>query len=259
MGDNWKRRMDSYFDSMENEHSTNKEITIEQVAEYTAKCFHDKWFASYDYNLDNIKHFNTVPLREEVRKNLDFRKSVAYIMSLYDCLMNGESYGYDKWVIDEVEEWEIKGGNCLYFSVLLYNLLMVDTVGCPECIKYVQGFYRHNVRADYPSFLPWSGQHNGLHAWVSIDGSIVDIAIKQQEMFFDFKDEPFVIAKIPDGLTYMGWEESQETVFRYTKEICEFSKKPFALWIAEHNLNALKLYKQSLEGYKKRLEDKYGV
>jgi len=85
--------------------------------------------------------------------------------------------------------------------------------------------------------MPWNGQHNCFHTWVTLNDAIIDVSIKQQYPFFDFKGKPFVFGEIPKGLIYMGWEESTETINRYTSEITEFSKMTLTDWLKHHLCN----------------------
>lgn len=256
MSENFKRRMDSYFDGFNNEIGTDRDLTLEEIINYSSKCFMEKWKTSYDYRKVNPKEYKSASLAPRLLSDINFRANIAYLECLFDYLLHGKTYDIEDWVIKECEEWEIKGGNCIYFSTLLYSLLAADKMGCSDCVKYVQGFYRHNIREDYPSFFPWSGQHNGIHAWITVDNAVIDVAIRQQEYFFDFKGNPVVLGTIPDGLFYMGYEENRDTVSQYIKDILEFSKMPFLLWVKKHKLNALKTTIRFMEDMEKELTKK---
>lgn len=248
MGNNMDRRMESYFKGFKNEMSSKKPIALDDVISFTAMTYIDNWKTSYDYTKCVPKEFKSVDIDEKLSSNIDFFININYINKLFRYLLYGESNKLIKeWVIKEVDEWEIMGGNCIYLSVLLYSLFKHDKIGCHSCVKYVQGFFRHEIRKDYPSFYPWSGQHNGLHAWLTVNGAIIDIAIMQQYPFFDFKNNPFILGNIPEGLIYMGYEESEKTVMEYVKDILDFSKKHYDLWICEHRLIALNLLYESIK------------
>jgi len=253
--DNMRRRMDSYFQEINKEIGTNEDIPIEQIIEFISKQFRRKWKTSFLYKKKNVKKFDSKPLNNTLMRDIDFTKFIAYISNIYDYLLTGDTHGIEEWIIKEVEEWEIKGGMCIYLSVLLYSLLSSELKICTDCLRYVQGFYRHDIREDYPSFFPWAGQHNGIHSWITLDDSIIDIAIRQQEYFFDFKGKPFVLGDIPEGLTYMGFIESKVIVNGYIREILDFSKMHYDTWIRKHTINALKVTISDLEAEKKHLEN----
>jgi len=237
--DNINRRLDSYFEGINNLSSTNNDIPIEDMIAFIKKSYSENWKTGYDYSNIEPKEFKSMNIDSRFSKEIYAPVFISYIYKLFRYLSTGNSDGIDEWAIKEFEEWEIKGGNCIYLSVLLYSLLRHGCKICPDCIKYVQGFYRHEIRSDYPSFLPWNGQHNGLHAWITVNGAIIDISIMQQELFFDFKHNLMVFGEIPEGLIYMGFEETDDTVKSYLKDILEFSKMPYELWIRKHQLNAL--------------------
>jgi len=241
--DNFKRRLESYFEMFKNEYGTSEgSIPIEQVIEFTAKGFKENHITTYEYTEKNIISFTSRDINVKMTENMNFARIVNYISVLFDYLVTGEKRNIDEDVLNEVDEWEIKGANCIYLSILLYLMLVTEELVCNDCMKFYQGFYRHDIRKDYPSFYPWAGQHNGLHSWITIQGSIIDIAIRQQERFFDFEGCPYVLGKFPEGLIYMGWEESKDTVFQYFINIVKSSKKGVKQWIAMHYKNSMRTF-----------------
>lgn len=234
--DNFEKRMTAYFEQFNKEKEYkeigNEEFSIEKTVKHIAKKFTNDWKTSYDYTKAKYKIYESVPLNPKVKADTFFERNVVYIEALYNSLSK-DDYIIPDIINNELTEWEIKGGLCIYLSILLYSMMIFEKRSCTDCTKLVQGFVTHEIRKDYPSYLPWNGRHILLHSWVTLEGAIVDIAINQQYPFFDF-NEPFTMGKIQDGLTYVGFEESKETVEKYVKEILEFSKMTFTEWIVGH-------------------------
>lgn len=259
MSENFERILDSYFEAFKKEINTNRDLTIDEIIDYTSKSFMEKWKTSFDYTKVKPKEFKSLPINNDILSNTHFHAYIMYIMTLFDTILTGDTFGIESWIIKEREEWEIKGGSCIYFSVLLYALLLDEGLGCKDCMKLVQGFFKHDIREDYPSFYPWNGQHSGLHAWIALEGAVIDIAINQQHPFFDFKNMPCVIGNIPDGLLYMGYEENINTVAYYLEEILKFSKKPLDLWILDHKINALNVMTKYIKSFQEELKEDFDL
>lgn len=240
--DYMSRRLENYFDVLKNSETSSESFPIEKVIEFTAERFKKEYKTSYEYTKDNIISYSSKELNKILESESSFAVSINYISTLFDYLLTGNTHDISNDVLDEVTEWEIKGASCTYFSVLLYYLITIQNVACKDCVKLVQGFYRHEIRNDYPTFYPWAGQHNGIHSWITIQNSIIDIAIKQQERFFDFKGKPYVMGEIPEGLIYMGWEESKDTALLYLNDILKFSKKNLHEWFNMHFKNSINAF-----------------
>ncbi len=78
-------------------------------------------------------------------------------------------------------------------------------------IIYCQGYYDVTVN-DLDTFLE-CGQAGkiGLHAWLEVNDSVVDVSIKQieNERIYKFKEKPFyVLGKVPEGIEYNGFRET---------------------------------------------------
>jgi hypothetical protein len=245
--DNQKRLIESYFNNL-TDMQTSKEITDKECIQTVKNTFKKNWYMSYDYNIKNLKTYTGNELKEKYKKDIVFKSIIVYTSMLFDYLQTGDTIsGIESWIYKEIEEWEIKGGNCIYFSMLIIALLRFYNYSCIDCIEYVQGYYIHDVRDDYPSFLPFQGKHMGLHSFVVFDTHIMDVSIKQESYFFDFHGEHFVLGKAPKGMIYKGFRESSDVIQKNTNDICKFSNMDYKNWIRYHAYNSLRLTKTVLE------------
>ncbi|MBG9733296.1 hypothetical protein [Paenibacillus alvei] len=82
----------------------------------------------------------------------------------------------------------------------------------------------------------------GLHAWLELQGAILDIAIKQEEQFFEFEEKPFIIGKVPEGLELIGYREVTKTAKDYARTATKSNGMKYNDWIAMHSREAKKAY-----------------
>jgi hypothetical protein len=155
----------------------------------------------------------------------------TYIEELYMDLYNYKLKM--KW-IDEIQHWEEKGGLCIMLSVLTYALFQKTGVANEQEMRFVQGYYQHKSRTDswIVSMLPQN--HIGLHAWITIQGAVVDISIRQEEQFFDFGSTPFIAGKVPEGMTMTGFSEPKKTVNKYIELFAKKAKLSPEQWLDRH-------------------------
>lgn len=253
--DNFGRRMEAYFKQFKEEFngkneissSENKEFSMEENIRHIGQVFAKKWETGYDYSKVKHKIYSSVPMNPHyiMGSNVKFDRILLYIEALYDSL-DKTNYIIPDLIQNELTEWEIRGGLCIYLSVLLYSMIVYEKLCCTSCMKFVQGLATHEIRKDYPSFMPWNGRHVLLHSWIILGGSIIDFAIKQQYPFFDFKNTLYVMGNIPEGLTYAGFEETKETVEKYIEEILQFSEISFTDWIKTHYYYSILVMLESL-------------
>lgn len=81
-----------------------------------------------------------------------------------------------------------------------------------------------------------------LHVWLELRGAILDIAIKQEEQFFEFKEKPFITGKVPEGLELIGYREVTKTAKDYARTAAKSNGMKYNDWIAMHSRAATKAY-----------------
>lgn len=207
------------------------------------KRFKENWFVGYKYEENKAISFRGKLPSMELISNPNFFRNFVYVNVLFDVAsVYGSDVEVNRDVLDEVFKWNEKGGLCIFFSVLLYQLLLEDRVVDKEKMKYIQGYYYHKAREDNPLVKMIFGEHHaGYHAWLAIEGSVIDVSIKQEQECFDFKDKPFILGEVPKGIELVGFEENEETVRKYVDLFLKEAGKSYDEWIRLHKEQAIKV------------------
>ncbi|MEC2129338.1 hypothetical protein P9G84_10195 [Brevibacillus centrosporus] len=220
-------------------HSEDNDRTKEKIVE----TFLDRWITGYDYRKATPESFKGKDIPAHIANHPMFYASIIYMETLYKAVTHGDFDDIDQVVKDELISWESKGGQCIYLSTLLYMLLLYHELGTENNLSYVQGYYIHLLREEYRSLkvqiLP--PVHGGLHAWIVLDGSVMDISIRQEEDFFDFQGKPFILGKVPEGLNLYGYREVRKTPKSYARMIAKGSGMKVEDWVQNHVSASLRI------------------
>lgn len=234
------------------------EATEDDIVKGIDEIVKKNWIQSKEYKKELFTTFSSKPLPQALLKNELFRKNIFYIDSLYRAVDNFcySEFLDNKEVINEACYWNDKGGFCIYLSVLLYGLLIYDGLCSEEDIHLVQGYTQYKPNGVISQMFNVDTITN-FHAWLSIKDSVVDISIRQERGYYEFKQgEEIILGEIPEGIKFSGVKETKETVCRYFSKIIDRSnKKNFTLWIKNHSLLALDTTIKGLEYIKKRIEE----
>lgn len=208
-----------------------------------AESFKEKWKTGFNYSKATPVHFLGESLGE-LEKSPMLQKNIYYCLLLYQYsayLDKGEDL--NDIAKKEVTKWECDGGLCIYLSALLYSLLIHDKLCNENEIRYCQGLYRHECRTDNILGQFFGKNQYGLHAWLELNsGAILDIAIKQEEQFFEFKERPYITGKVPEGLELIGFREVTKTAKDYARMAAKSSGMKYNDWIDMHSREATKAY-----------------
>lgn len=220
--------LNNEFDFLGEHMSTNENVNEFDAIDYVSKNFDNSYHTSYDYKNIEPVLMKSKPLKKYFYKDKHFVSAVTIAEFLMQISMYGGNEKYD--LIEPIKkqllEFDRRGQLCCYISIVLYSLLKRR-----YDVQYYQGLYYHKARADYPDFLPWGNIHAGAHAFITVDGSIIDVSIRQEEMFFDFKGKTSILGNIPEGMKLYGWKENIVTVSKYINDILKFSNMTLKEWI----------------------------
>jgi hypothetical protein len=220
---------------------------LEDLKNHSHKMFKGRWKTAFTPSME-LKEFNSGEIEEEFRIHPAFAKNVPYTLGAFSEVATNIRVD-ENLPHDEVNKWDRKGGLCIYLSVLLYWLLREN--GIPEKdVKLCQGFYKHNLRKDFPEMLiggPFGRIQTGIHSWITYQGNIIDVTIGQQESVFDFEGSPYVMGEIPEGLHYYGWEEPEQIAKDYARMIARENGQNFFKWIEEHNMKSYRYIDKTMQ------------
>lgn len=207
-----------------------------------------KFIAGFDYTLEPATRFLGDKLPAEFvheSKLAKLEMCVTYIMHLFSAVKDWDfSEIGDDVIKAEVKRWETKGGQCIYFSVLLHMLLVEEGVVPADRLSLVQGWYEHDIDVNYAGLLAqmMGHRHFGMHCWLTLDDAVIDVSIRQEERFFEFKGGgPLIVGEVPDGLEMRGWVESSKTIDRYMKRFAIKCEMDLNRWKLMHRKEAVRV------------------
>ena len=140
---------------------------------------------------------------------------------------------------DEAARYRERQGTSIYFSVVLYWLLVYFGVLNEKGLKFCQGYFSYKVREE---IAPDTKYRAGLHAWLCYHESVIDVTIWQQGDYFDFQKHgfnvPVIAGIIPEELNLVGFEEDKNLVKDYARQFAKDSGLTFCEWVDYHGRQA---------------------
>lgn len=199
----------------------------------TVDYFKKHWFSDVKNPTDFIV-FQGDDLPKPAILHPRFTEIVFYVSELFE---NANPYGYQsipKDIIDEVYHFEQNGQLCVFLTVLNYILFLEYEIADERSMRYVQGYYYHEARTDNWIVSMMGKAHVGSHAWLQLGKGVVDLSIKQEELFFAFEGYPAILGKVPEGMHLKGFSEPKKTVNKYIELFAKRRKMTPKEWIAYH-------------------------
>lgn len=205
----------------------------------------ENWFTGYEYTGKDPERFTGAPLPFDRMQSAGMLAAGTYVGNLFTAC-HGHNYELveHELAMKEVLQSDREGGLCIYISVLLRALLIKMGVAPAADVQLVQGYYKHALREDFP--FEWGKFHSGLHAWVAVGDSVLDCSIGQEEMFFDFKDKPFIFGPVPEGLELVGYRELSRVADRYARRYAKRAGLTIDVWAQKHAVAAIEYAKKGL-------------
>ena len=228
----------------------------EELAEFAAGIFKSHWKTSYDYQKTDPIIFQSLPIDGKILKHTDFMSSAVYISELTQKALSYRWNEIEGLAGKELKAWDAKGGLCIYLSILHFCLLLESKAVREDELCMVQGFYRHPTHGILSIFSNLAIQ-SGVHAFISVQGAVVDFSIQQEASTFDFGEKEFIIGDIPDEMEMVGWTEGKHLVKQYAREIARSSGLNYFEWIEQHKINSYKLASKELNKELVRLKRLY--
>jgi hypothetical protein len=239
---------------MENEFefmTLTEDISEEELCAFTSRVYMEKWKTSYDYRCTESIPFKSKKIDPKILANNEFMAFSLYISHLTDKALEYRFDSLEGMVGKEFKEWDRRGGMCIYISVVHYCLLLESRIIDEQNIKLIQGYYSHPTHGIL-SLISNLQNQAGIHAFISINGSVIDFSIKQEESTFDFPNHSFILGDIPEGMNLGGWPEGKDVAKQYGREIARFSGLNYYDWIDKHLSYA---YKIAIENLERELEE----
>ncbi|WP_028560620.1 hypothetical protein [Paenibacillus pinihumi] len=230
------------YSHLSQENSNEQEIEKDDGIIEILEEFKKTWFVGFDYKIDDVISFDGKEFFESHENQISIL--LFYIQYLYANADKENVLYIDENTKQELYWHQNNGGLCIYLSIVLYFLLRTYSEIENDNIIYCQGYYDVTVN-DLDTFLE-CGQAGkiGLHAWLEVNDSVVDVSIKQieNERIYKFKEKPFyVLGKVPEGIEYNGFRETHSCAKKYVKKMIKSNGIKREEWIHNHNQNALRV------------------
>jgi len=232
------------------------DLSDEELVDFAAGIFKSNWKTSYDYQKTDPIIFQSLPIDGKILKHTDFMSSAVYISELTQKALSYRWNEIEGLAGKELKAWDAKGGLCIYLSILHFCLLLESKAVREDELCMVQGFYRHPTHGILSIFSNLAIQ-SGVHAFISVQGAVVDFSIQQEASTFDFGEKEFIIGDIPDEMEMVGWTEGKHLVKQYAREIARSSGLNYFEWIEQHKINSYKLASKELNKELVRLKRLY--
>ncbi len=195
--------------------------------------YKNSWKTTFNYLKFKPKKFFDKPLELPQGSRGEFKKFVDYCYLL--------STNFDEKY--EAARYKNKNGIAIYYSTVLYWLLVTFGVISERKLKFCQGYFNYEKN---PGKASGARYRAGMHAWLCTKGSVIDTTIWQQQDCFDFQarglDLPIIAGNIPSGLNYYGFEEHRSLVKEYARRFAKESGSTFYKWIQYHKEQADLVY-----------------
>ncbi len=206
------------------------------IIDFVYNHFHKYgWKTTYNYLVHQPQEFYDKLITLPKGNNFEFKKYVNY------CYLLSRNFT-DK---DEVAKYTARNGTSIYFSIVLYWLLIYFGVLNENKLKFNQGYFRYKKREDGCSQTRYRA---GMHAWLSYDDSVLDVTIWQQKDLFDSaEDEPknaVLIGEMPSELELFGFKEKKSLAKEYARLFAKDSGMTFYQWVSFHKQQADLLEKE---------------
>lgn len=186
------------------------------------------WKTSFNYYMYRPLKFLDKHLIIPEANLAEFNKFVNY------CSLSANNFT----PLDEVARYQERYGLSIYFSVVLYWLLVSYGVINEKRLSFCQGYYSFAVPNDHPDNAKYRA---GLHAWLSLNGSVIDVTLWQ--LGFPGSETPNVRpaaikGKIPENLNLIGFEENKSLAKEYARQFAKDSGTTFYTWLNQHKEKA---------------------
>lgn len=214
---------------------TTNEKLIASVS--TALSESNKWITSRNYSTVDPITYKTKQLPIDKKSNIDYAASLFYVHRIAECVEFWKTDILDEQVSKEILKWNEEGMLCAYTSVLLWCLLYENEVFNEDEMRLVQGYHKHKTQGMLGALGLFGNEpddRTGVHAWVEVSGSVIDLSIVQEQGTFDFPAETAIIEEIPFGMELTGWQEGKEIVMAYAHQIALEQNMKYDEWIDYH-------------------------
>jgi len=203
--------------------------------------FKEHWKRGYSYNKRKPQSMRSKHIPALMRQP-QFAHYASYMQIMANSMHQYSFSRHHDDVKKELTHWDSEGGYCIYMSVLLYGLLTRDKVISTEDISFYQGYYDFPLREDMPSFFPFPKRQLGIHAWLTVAGSVVDVTANQNMQFFDFKFNKLdiILSEYPKEYKLVGFKETEETINSYLEFFSGFLGLTIEEWIEFHKRESSK-------------------
>lgn len=206
--------------------------TIEEIAGFSIELLNKKFIpAKFDLgDLEVFKGSRAIMPEEQ-----------AHFLTVIYYLIEGVSSCFDgsdmpKMLKEEIIYHDEKGDLCLFISFVARALFEALHVFGHRKIRIIQGFYKHELRKDFPNIIPMGKIQSGIHSFLEVEGCIIDLSLVYQiKDFFEFAPgDLFIYGRVPKGLELYGWEIPEIGIDKYFIDVAHSHNLSMGEYMHKH-------------------------
>lgn len=220
----------------------SKNISQKEVIKLVNDMFKQHWYRDYSYIKQRPKEMQSSKIPQQI-KTKHFVDLFYYLNYLVDTTTHGFTFQHieNDQVRKEVQHWEREGGYCIYMSILFYGL--VTKLGWLDKaeIAYYQGYYDFKGNQALAAFIPAFERQIGVHAWLCINNSVIDLTANQNANTFDgqISKMDIILGEYNKGYKLVGYKETDTTIAWYMQQFSGFVGMTVEEWLDFHCQQAL--------------------
>jgi hypothetical protein len=184
-------------------------------------------------------------LRQSDVDNREFELAVMYADKLFRYIhMREEKYELfmNEKLMNQLIHYDGEGGMCIYLSVVLYCLLY--KAGYSEkSLGYWQGYYSAPMTQPVYKMLTKMEMTKGIHAFLTLDGTLIDMTIGQIEDRYVFEGHYFILGQELEGVEHFGFRETHDIVKEYARNFAKEVSMTYYEWVNAH-YDTLKVFER---------------
>ena len=167
-------------------------------------------------------------------------KQMVNLFTYMNYLIDTQDFTFDHienpLIRNELSYWANNGGYCIYMSILFIAVATNSGLLQKQDIHYYQGVYEYRGNRDLVLLIPAFERQLGLHAWLCINNSVVDLTANQHASTFDgaISKLPIVIGEYNPNYKLTGFKETPTTIDWYMNKFSQFQHMSVDEWITYH-------------------------
>lgn len=227
---------------------TDKDLKEELFEKQVFELFKMKWRTTFEGDYTKLQQVHSTAMDKKHLMNPAFEGIMLY---------GDHLFRYAHWddeasetllepaIRKQMKDYAANGGLCIYISIVIYCMLHQEGF-TEEQLRYWQGYYDAAVNQPFYEKLTDLERTKGLHAFLTLEDSIIDLTLGQLESLFVFQKHYFVLGDPIEGIDHYGYCEPHATVKAYARSFAKELGMTYYEWILMHKKSMLRVLQDSI-------------